>query len=166
MIDLFDVAYSAGFFDGEGSIHIGAGPRYALQVSITNTYPPILEWLQERWGGKIYEASNNRSQLTDYPRKCQALWWNGRAAAAVLQEFEPYIKVKREQLRNALAFQAIKDARGSRRVTPPDLVAQLERHLQIARRLSSRANSPGAILEALAHDEADDQLTLLEGGIG
>lgn len=149
-LDLTDLVYTAGFFDGEGSVNItrivgkSKDPQYKLQISITNTDLPILDWLQERYGGKLYEQPNNRSNLTDYPRVCKSLWFTGKGGGAFLRLIEPYVKVKRPQLLNALDFQAVKDARpASRRGTPPDQRAQLERFYQVHREIMARLAMAG-----------------------
>src|ERR1051325_9395129 len=111
-IDQWDARYAAGFFDGEGCVSVVKAtsrtkePHYRLQVAITNTNAEILLWFQAHRGGKTYEVSNNRSNLTEYPRMCLVLFWHGREAAANLRELEPFLRVKREQAQNAIAFQA------------------------------------------------------------
>lgn len=61
-------AYLAGLIDGEGTITLhwraphGAG--LSRMLSISNTYMPVLTWVQERYGGKIrrqsYAANENQ----------------------------------------------------------------------------------------------------------
>jgi len=58
-----ELAYTAGFFDGEGTIVIGKrepakkrrekSSSYYLHVSLANTNKNIMEWLTRQFGGSI-----------------------------------------------------------------------------------------------------------------
>src|SRR5438876_10406982 len=53
-----EVAYTAGFFDGEGCVNIArylkrGRPYHTLAIIFTNTDFRVLEWLQRRWGGYL-----------------------------------------------------------------------------------------------------------------
>ncbi len=56
-LSVADLAYFAGFFDGEGSVilhkqHSSTPQRqtYSLCVSLANTHLPTLQWVKELWG--------------------------------------------------------------------------------------------------------------------
>lgn len=49
--------YAAGFFDGEGSIHITKDGR--AQISVTQKKTEVLEMFKEKYGGEIYSKSDN-----------------------------------------------------------------------------------------------------------
>lgn len=98
-----DLAYIAGFFDGEGCVaidlakHAGIN-KQQLTVTIVNTYKPLIDELHSHYGGSIME-SNGR--FIAY-RLC----WRSRKAARFLQDVLPYLKIKRAEAELALEFQA------------------------------------------------------------
>ena len=51
-----DVAYAAGFFDGEGSISVSLmKDRYLrIEVACSQKYSPALRWMQRTFGGNVY----------------------------------------------------------------------------------------------------------------
>ena len=75
LMDALDLAYAAGFFDGEGHIaiaynsrakkHSGGrdyfNERYWLYVQISQIDPRPLQWLQKRFGGALREVRAKRS---------------------------------------------------------------------------------------------------------
>jgi len=157
------LGYAAGFFDGEGCVSIiqtksAAGAvHYRLAVMITQVDETPLRWLKQRFGGRSYEVANNRSRLTNYPRTCWALHFNGQEAASLLQQIEPLLLVKREQVQNALAFIAVK-ANGPRgRKTPADVQVRLAALHARHRQLSSRSTDTDVAFLAAPDD---DQLEL------
>ena len=101
-------AYLAGFLDGEGHIGItkaqtprtGGTHTHMVIVTVSNTYLPLMEKLQRRWGGTLVK----RKACKTSEKIIGNLRWSSRAAAAVLHELEPYIVVKKQQLEIALAF--------------------------------------------------------------
>ena len=110
-----EVAYLAGILDGEGCISIlkmrmkrpyGVYWHYALQLRIGNTYLPLLEWICERVGGKIYA----QTYVTNWRgNRKQAYHWHmqGRQAANFLALVRPYLIVKSEQADLAMEFIAL-----------------------------------------------------------
>lgn len=55
-----DVAYIAGFLDGEGCIRIKeanqGGNSFYIWVAITNSYKPTLDYVQSVFGGQVRKA--------------------------------------------------------------------------------------------------------------
>lgn len=110
-----ELAYLAGFFDGEGSITIlrnnynrsarRGNPRYDLCVRISNQYLSILLECQKEFGGSIGGS-----------QKCNAFYWSISSIKAYnfLVIIEPFIKIKKPQLELAKAFQEMKSRRISR----------------------------------------------------
>lgn len=99
-----DKAYLAGFLDGEGSIVIDKHDNIrvpSIRVTVSNTYRPVLEELQQIWKGYISDKKPAREGWK--PRS--DLVWAARTAAEILQELEPYLRIKREQCQLALRFQ-------------------------------------------------------------
>lgn len=118
-----DRIYAAGLFDGEGSAILTIrytkhrrleGRRYrsiVVVASISNTFLPVLVWVKERWGGTVTSVTRTRAQ----DRKPGFQWsTNSRNAAEFLSAVQPHVRIKRDQVDNALAFQATKYYRGSK----------------------------------------------------
>ncbi len=103
-MDTHDLAYVAGFFDGEGNIDIahnhgnGNGKReqYTLSIKVTQKEPHALEPLLE-FGGSFYN-----------PRPGYYQWHiHGAKAAKFLELILPYLRAKTGQAEAALRFQAV-----------------------------------------------------------
>lgn len=95
-----ELAYLAGFFDGEGSIGTAGG---SLCVRITNTYRPTLERFQRAFGGSIdvHNSGDEKTRLS---------WvWRvyGEKAQAVLVAIEPYLVEKGPQAYLGLHFREL-----------------------------------------------------------
>jgi hypothetical protein len=105
-----DLAYVAGFFDGEGSVSIvelrrarGEAPhggriRLRLYVSLSQKDPSVLEWIRAEvldGGGYI-----NRGRDIAYLSMSDAV------AERFLQSVLPYLRVKREQAAIGLRLRA------------------------------------------------------------
>lgn len=86
-----DLAYAAGFFDGEGSFvaYWSPGQKHFKAV-ITNTYLPTLVWLQGLFGGSIHEAKNGNKKV------CYNWHCTGANAYEFIKLIVPYLKEKRE----------------------------------------------------------------------
>jgi Zn finger protein HypA/HybF involved in hydrogenase expression len=103
-------AYLAGFFDGDGHVQLGLlgqksghrQSRHTLNVNITNTHLGVLESIQAEWPtGKIY----HRNRAPDKGWKtAHNLRWTTAAAAEVLREIRPYLRVKHKQADVAIQF--------------------------------------------------------------
>lgn len=117
-----DCIYAAGLFDGEGSAVLTvkyvkhrrlAGRRYrsiVLVASISNTYLPVLVWVKERWGGSVA----SRKQTLSHHKPDFQWHTNSRNAAEFLSAIRPHVRIKHDQVENALAFQTTKYYRGSK----------------------------------------------------
>lgn len=94
----------AGFFDGEGCISgrtyfcptkYVKHPRVHIQISITQKDRTILEAIQKKYGGRIY----------DKQRGCSHIRWLGKdEMKSFLQKISPYVLCKKEQVILALKF--------------------------------------------------------------
>lgn len=132
---VLDLSYVAGFFDGEGSITVtpvkrsprGLSPNHTLQVSIGNTDPRALEWIHNNFGGSLTVRYPNKKNHRN------VLQWIIRAAMALpfLRAIEPFVKMKREQVRLGIQFQEPKHRHGSKRVT----ITELKRRELIRRKI-------------------------------
>jgi hypothetical protein len=123
-----DLAYIAGFFDGEGSIVISPTGKKARDLSLTvvivQTDRVILEWIRAilDCGGGVHSRSRAGSLGK---RECFALQWGGASAADVLFKLLPYLRVKKGRAEIALDFQATMKRRGVN--TPENILDARER---------------------------------------
>ena len=109
-----DLAYTAGFFDGEGCIRIYSDKkrnRYKLICSIGQKRLDILEWIQRCFGGSIYES---KSRVTYYQWTIVA-----QQASAFIQEILPYLRLKVDEARLAIEFQSTRKKQGFGWTTTP-----------------------------------------------
>lgn len=86
------IAYLAGYLDGEGSFTVWHGTTPAISVS--NTFPYVLEALRKEWGGSISLKSRKDGA------KARTAWeWRvwGDRAIDVARMVSPYLVEKRVQ---------------------------------------------------------------------
>jgi hypothetical protein len=106
-----DLAWAAGFFDGEGSVSFGKagkpGHRYLL-VSVSNNDTRGLESLHAWFGGRFY---------FELSRRCSRWTIRSRHAEAFLKSIRPYVRLKGDVIDVALRFQETIGPRGTRCVT-------------------------------------------------
>lgn len=98
-----DVAYLAGFVDGEGTIGMRrvklarnrGGYSYEPYVSVGNTDPTIVTWLGEIFGGTV----RTRKQQARGNRKLLIYQWEvkSRTAVAVCRVLAPFLRMKGKQ---------------------------------------------------------------------
>ena len=94
-MDESEIAYTAGFFDGEGSISLvrqRVDRFHSPQVSVASTDQEALRWLQKRWGGNI---------VTKQPRKpahSVSYDWRltDRRALTFLRLIRPFLVIERK----------------------------------------------------------------------
>ena len=115
------MAYTAGFFDGEGCVNIArylkrGRPYHALAIVFTNTNFQVLDWLHQRWGGhltKPTQPSNPRH------RPSRNLWLSAGPARPLLLAMLPYLIIKKHEVELALEFiESRSDNRGGRQGDP------------------------------------------------
>lgn len=102
-----DLAYIAGFFDGEGCATIrmvkgSNGKRYPrLEARVSQNDRAVLDWIVEQFGcGKVYEKPDHRT--TTMAHDLHMFYRSGRI---FLTAIEPYLKVKKNHV-TALLDQA------------------------------------------------------------
>lgn len=98
-----ELAWLAGFFDGEGCVSIFKIPRlegkyieYKMTVSISQKDKRPLEAIRGWFGGNV--TLNQSSGVWKWTRSAQQ-------ARIFLEAVRPYLKLKHEQVDVALAFQ-------------------------------------------------------------
>lgn len=143
-----DWARLAAFIDGEG--HIGivrkgikkTGPRAGkrgadyIRITIANTDPRLIIWLQLRFGGG--RTYRNISREINHRWKGVFHWDTASAhAARLLEGCLKYFIIKRDQAEIALAFQATMKRRGVKG-TPESILNDREALKQKIRLLTAR----------------------------
>lgn len=103
----FDIAYLAGFFDGEGCVCINYQPstrQYSLRLQVTQSGRPatrVLSRYVDAFGGRLRESRNRKSHWKrSWVWSCQSL-----LAKAALTAMLPWLDVKWAQAHLALEFQ-------------------------------------------------------------
>lgn len=94
-----DLAWIAGFFDGEGCIRARASKKGArLKVTLTQQDRAPLDWIKSEFGGGVY-ATGNAKTCYRWEVDC------GRASA-FLRAIRPYLRVKAARADLALSVSA------------------------------------------------------------
>ena len=115
-----EIAYIAGFFDGEGYLGIADNQGLRLIVSISNTKFEILHWLKDLFGGSIYVRQRSGSN-----HKPIHIWTIvSREATLFLCQIQPYLRMKDEVAQLGIDFQNTKDWGGynSKNLLPEDVI--------------------------------------------
>lgn len=97
------VAYLAGLIDGEGTVSLRRkiGNHFNIEVYITSSNKPMLEWVQRIFGGKIYTYLRKNDNV----RLPQHKWHvHSRDAEALLRLVQPYLIIKGLHAELALRF--------------------------------------------------------------
>lgn len=93
-----DMAYAAGFFDGEGHVECRKNQQgyRNIQAMIGQNEIAPLEWLKILFGGHIYHPHGKK--------KSNAHQWvvNGYDAAKFFEAILPYLMVKEAEVKEAL----------------------------------------------------------------
>jgi len=116
MEDILLVPYLAGFFDGEGHIAIGLNKnpggkrRWYLRFAAHQVDPRPLRLLQERYGGSIQFTDRRGQQRPIYEWVATSI-----KAYKALKELSPFLIVKADEARLAMAFQELLFSRGTDR---------------------------------------------------
>lgn len=95
-----DLAYLAGFFDGEGAIGIyrnGTAGR-SLYVQISQKALGPLPYIRDNWGGTISDRDNNHGGI-------YSLVMVGRKGQSFLRDILPYLQLRRAEAELAIEFQ-------------------------------------------------------------
>lgn len=97
-----DVAYIAGFFDGEGCVRIKranqGGNSYYVTATITNSNKEILEYIKDIFGGKVRKAEK-KANKTIYHYELSS-----SEAVDMLKILIGFLREKRTQAELAIKF--------------------------------------------------------------
>lgn len=115
-----EIAYAAGFFDGEGCVQLYMRPsgrtKNCLRCALSayGTDPAPLYWLQERWGGRIRWDDEPKRLATG--RRPVGRWVIFSNEAEIFaRDILPYLIVKRSQMDLWLEARAMLRPRGRRK---------------------------------------------------
>jgi hypothetical protein len=149
------LAYTAGLFDGEGSVVIDVtrsaigSPCHSLRITITSTSRMLIDWLLETYEGSA--SNDTRSSVARGRRPCWAWRLSADHARAFLQDIYPHLVEKRRQASLAIEFQ--KQKKGSRTSKPLtyQVIAEREWFRQEISRLNlnGKAHRKPAILDTV-----------------
>jgi hypothetical protein len=104
-----DIIYMAGLFDGEGYVGIHKRKNlktnttsYMLLIRIEMTYPKLLRWVQQTFGGFLH-------QVRPRPNCKETYVWglNAEKALNFLNLISAYSKLKQKHIKIATRFQAL-----------------------------------------------------------
>ena len=102
-----DVAYIAGFFDGEGCIRIKqasqGGNSYYVWVAITNSNKEILDYIVGIFGGSVKKAEKTKNKTIYH------LLVASSEATDMLKTMLGFLKEKKEQAELAIKFHENKE---------------------------------------------------------
>lgn len=101
MVSDTDLAYAAGFFDGEGCISITKNG--AVDVRITNTAKSVLVKLQQLFGGTI----GNRTQKVNKTQYAYCLY--GETAIEFIRQIKPFLMEKLSQAETLLEYYELRN---------------------------------------------------------
>jgi len=96
-VTIEDLAYFAGFFDGEGSVKAAVYRRQTQAgINIGNTNRAILDWIKQKFGGRIYKGSH------EVKHKIWHWQYTGKKILPLLRAIEPLLKIKVGEVRLAI----------------------------------------------------------------
>lgn len=102
-----DAAYLAGFWDGEGCFILhrrsGEGSTVAFRAAVVGTKESVIRWVKAVTGigTLVHRPSTNPKWAERWE------WWvNGDGAESFTRQLLPYLKLKAEQARMGIDFQA------------------------------------------------------------
>lgn len=118
-----ELAYAAGFFDGEGSVGIKVEKRvkpcYSPYATVSQVRPEVLIWMRSNFGGSI--RFNNKCGKNGI----WTLWLSSRMALDMLKRLLPYLRVKKQEAE--LVIEAFEQKTVDRKAGVPDGVQELRR---------------------------------------
>ena len=99
-------SYMAGIIDGEGSMSIGLykikrkdgsiNNGFTIKIYVTTTDIALIDWLQDNFGGKVYDKLNDIGHLgTKICYRWQSL--SKKEMRWIIDLIEPYLIIKKKQ---------------------------------------------------------------------
>lgn len=138
-----ELAYLAGFVDGEGCFYIGHHinvskttgnryPNYHTALKISNNYKSVLEWIVSTFGGRITIFNKNR--MKDRNFFTYEVYMTGNLLTDITKLLLPFLKIKHEHAKVMLKMRATFPRSGSRgpiKALPPILKLRGELRTQM-----------------------------------
>jgi len=117
-----DLAYMAGFFDGEGCIFIyrKTDGNYQFCCTVTQTIRWILELFKFNFGGSIHITGNKKRYKDMGWHVCWEWKIGDQKALSFLKTILPYLVLKKGEATVAVKFQTDKKPQGIRFKTPEE----------------------------------------------
>jgi hypothetical protein len=98
-----ELAYIAGFFDGEGCIYANYTKiSMTIGIAITNTRIEILEWIREFFDGSYIQSRVSKNDRAKDPHRL--VFTKNIVIANFINSIYPYLILKREQADVARMF--------------------------------------------------------------
>lgn len=149
-VSQFELAYLAGFIDGEGCFYIGNHqgisyctgnryPNYHCILKISNNCIQVLEWIHKTFGGQI-TTHNKKTKSKDRNFITYDIYFTGNLLTDLTEMLIPYLIVKKPQAKVMLKMRATfprSGSRGPKKALEPILKYREELHIQM-HRLNSR----------------------------
>ena len=105
MFKEIDLAWAAGFFDGEGCVILRKVKNtYAVRIAVSQVNPTPIKRFKDMFGGHIsYQKSKNPNWSAQWK-------WeqDSKSASETLRLLQPYLCVKHDVVALALEFQKLK----------------------------------------------------------
>lgn len=159
-----ELSYIAGFFDGEGCIFLkksikGKNYSYSLQIRVSATYVPTLEFVRDAFGGTVHLE---KKYATHHK---QSYGWGlvGKDAHRFLVAIIPYLREKRDQA--LLADEYVKSiGTGSSRARIISEKSQQEYYYRKLQEMKKVQVAPGQSVNVPANGSSSglEQLRLVE----
>lgn len=119
-----ELAYIAGFFDGEGCVVISKRKPYRdkkytsynLVTNISNTDKDVVDYIHSVIGGSIRENKKGKRY-----RVCYANVFSSEQSYQLLKYLLPYLKVRRKQAELAIKFQEVVNSSKNWKLTKEEL---------------------------------------------
>lgn len=123
-----DLAYAAGFLDGEGCFStINKKNAASIRVTVSNTNRPVLLWLKSKFGGCVAPQYKDKSKLKLNHRPVYIWNVDSNQANILCNIIVPYLKEKAEQALLLIALHQTKQPRGRRKL--PEHIKQQRDYL-------------------------------------
>lgn len=124
-----DLAYLAGFVDGEGCFYIGYTytksattnrkyPNYHTILKISNNCVEVLEWINNTFGGRI-TTHNKKKKMEDRNFITYEVYMTGNLLTDLTEMLIPYLIVKKPQAEIMLRMRQTFSRTGSRGPNKP-----------------------------------------------
>lgn len=107
MFNEIDLAYLAGFIDGEGCFFIGifdtksaAGNiarNYHTYIKICNTDKNVMDWIAKTFNGTNYNQYKSTDRARQYDKTIYNIQFTGENLNQILPKIYPYLIVKKQQ---------------------------------------------------------------------